>query len=125
MTRLLVDTHALLWWLVDDPSLSAQARDLIRSPVSEPLVSAATLWEIAIKKSLGKLVVPEDLPTHIEEQGFGYLVVQPAHAWQVRELPFHHRDPFDRVLIAQALVEQLPVVTADPRFDDYGVDVRW
>ena len=125
MSRLLVDTHALLWWLADDPGLSATAREALAEPANDVLVSTASVWEIAIKRALGKLSAPDDLPAHIEAQGFGWLPVQAAHAWQVRDLPPHHRDPFDRLLVAQSLVEQLPVVSADARFSAYGVDVRW
>lgn len=125
MSRLLLDTHALLWWLADDPALSTAARDGIADPTNEPLVSAACIWEIAIKRSLGKLTAPEDLLESINEEGFQWLSVEPTHAWHVRDLPVHHRDPFDRILIAQAIVERLPVITADPHFNDYDVEVRW
>jgi PIN domain nuclease of toxin-antitoxin system len=125
VTRLLVDTHALLWWLADDPALSRAAREAIADPTNEPLASTASVWEIAIKRSLGKLEVPDDLPDRISEGGFDWLAVAPQHAWQVGGLPQHHRDPFDRLLIAQTLVERLPIVTADARFGAYGVDVRW
>ena len=125
MSRLLVDTHALLWWLADDPGLSATAREALAEPANDVLVSTASVWEIAIKRALGKLSAPDDLPSHIEAAGFGWLPVQAAHAWQVRDLPPHHRDPFDRLLVAQSLVEQLPVVSADARLRAYGVDVRW
>ncbi|HWT25615.1 MAG TPA: type II toxin-antitoxin system VapC family toxin [Solirubrobacteraceae bacterium] len=125
MSRLLVDTHAVLWWLADDPALSSGARAAIADPSAEPLVSAASLWEIAVKRSLGKLRVPDDLPDEIAAAGFGRLPVSPEHAWAVRGLPFHHRDPFDRLLVAQAQAERLPVVTADVRFAPYGVETRW
>jgi PIN domain nuclease of toxin-antitoxin system len=125
VSRLLLDTHAVLWWLTDDPALSAPARDALADPVNEPLVSAASIWEIAIKRSLGKLTAPDDLPSRVAEQGFSWLPVNAMHAWQVRELPAHHRDPFDRLLIAQALVERLPIITTDPRFNDYGIEVYW
>ena len=125
MSRLLLDTHALLWWLTDDPALSATAREGLADPVNEPLVSAASVWEIAIKRSLGKLTAPNDLPDRIAEQGFSWLPVSAAHAWQVRELPAHHRDPFDRLLIAQALVERLAIITTDAHFNDYDIEVYW
>jgi PIN domain nuclease of toxin-antitoxin system len=125
VSRLLVDTHALLWWLTDDASLSPVARDALADPSHEPLVSAASVWEIAIKRSLGKLTAPDDLPDQIGKAGFQFLPVSAAHAWEVRDLPAHHRDPFDRLLVAQALIEGLPVITADARFGEYGVDVRW
>jgi len=123
--RFLVDTHAVLWWLEDAPALSGVARAAIADPANEPLVSAASLWEIAIKRSLGKLSVPEELPDEIVDAGFAWLPVAAAHAWAARDLPPHHRDPFDRILIAQAAHERLPLLTRDERFAAYGVDVRW
>jgi PIN domain nuclease of toxin-antitoxin system len=125
VTRLLVDTHALLWWLTDDPALSAAARDAIADPADEPLVSSASVWEIAIKRAIGKITAPDDLVDRISDSGFGSLPVTATHAWHLRDLPLHHRDPFDRILVAQALVERLAVVTSDARFADYGVDARW
>lgn len=125
MSRLLVDTHAVLWWLADDPALPAAARDAIADPANAPLVSTATLWEIAIKRSLGKLEVPDDLPGEIDSAGFTWLAVDERHAWEVRNLPRHHRDPFDRLLIAQAGVEDVPVVTGDDRFASYSIDIVW
>ncbi len=125
MSRFLVDTHALLWWLTDDPALSPAARDALSDPANDPLVSAASVWEIAIKRSLGKLTAPDDLPERIADEGFGWLPIDSAHAWHVRALPAHHRDPFDRLLVAQAAIERLPIITADARLRDYGVDVRW
>jgi PIN domain nuclease of toxin-antitoxin system len=125
VSRLLVDTHALLWWLSDDPGLSAAAREALAEPTNDVLVSTASIWEIAIKRALGKLSAPDDLPAHIEAQGFGWLAVNPEHAWHVRELPPLHRDPFDRLLVAQSLVEKMPIISADPHFGAYGVDARW
>jgi PIN domain nuclease of toxin-antitoxin system len=122
---LLVDTHALLWWLNDDPALSDTARAALADPRNEPLVSIASLWEMAIKRSLGKLSAPDDLPERIIEQGFAWLGVEARHAWLVRALPMHHRDPFDRLLVAQAVTEGLPVITTDPSFRAYGVEICW
>ncbi len=125
MTALLVDTQALLWWLTDDPALSSIARAEIADPANEPLVSAASVWEIAIKRALGKLTAPDDLLDSVRDGGFSWLPIVPEHAWAVGALPPHHGDPFDRLLIAQAQVEGLTVVTSDERFAEYGVAVRW
>jgi PIN domain nuclease of toxin-antitoxin system len=122
--RLLVDTHVVLWWLTNDPSLSPTARSHIADPENEPLVSVASLWEIAIKRSLGKLSAPDDLSERISDEGCSWLTLTASHAREVRRVPVHHRDPFDRLLVAQALIERLPIITADPRFRPYGVDVR-
>jgi len=88
-------------------------------------VSVASLWEIAIKTALGKLDAPDDLPARVGEMGFEMLPVEPDHAWAVRSLPHHHSDPFDRLLIAQAQAERMPIVTADPAFAAYDVPVVW
>lgn len=125
MSRLLVDTHAVLWWLTDAPELSDAARATLADPANDVLVSTASIWEIAIKRALGKLTVPDDLPDEIEAAGFGWLGISAEHAWQVRDLPAYHRDPFDRLLVAQALVEHVPIVSADPHFAPYGVDACW
>jgi PIN domain nuclease of toxin-antitoxin system len=125
VSRLLVDTYALLWWLTDDAALSPAARDAIADPANEPFVSSASMWEIAIKRSLGKLTAPDDLPDRIAAEGFTWLPISADHAWQVRELPLHHRDPFDRLLVAQAVTERLAIITSDPRFGQYGVQVHW
>lgn len=125
MTRALVDTHALLWWLENDPGLSASARALLADPSNELLISSASVLEIAIKRSLGKLRAPDSLVEVVSREGFVFLAVTPWHAWRVDSLPHHHRDPFDRLLIAQALVEGIPIVTGDPAFGAYGVGVRW
>jgi PIN domain nuclease of toxin-antitoxin system len=125
VNRLLVDTHALLWWLTDDPGLSATARDALADPANDVRVSTASVWEIAIKRALGKLTAPDDLPAQIEAEGFEWLPVSAEHAWHVRGLAAHHGDPFDRLLVAQSLVERMPIVTSDVRFAAYGVDTRW
>lgn len=125
MSRLLVDTHALLWWLTDDPALSPAAHAAIADPTNEPLISTVSIWEIAIKRSLGKLTAPDDLPDIILNEGFTTLPIDAQAAWRVSALPHHHRDPFDRLLIAQALTQQMPVVTADAQFAAYDIDVHW
>ena len=125
MARLLVDTHVVLWHVLDDPRLGPAPTALIEAEDSEVLVSIASVWEIAIKKALGKLRAPDDLPARLPDLGFGLLAIEAEHAWGVRELPHHHGDPFDRLLIAQARVDRLPVVTADPAFASYDIEVVW
>lgn len=125
MARLLVDSHALLWHVVDDSRLGPKPTAAIEAADAEVLVSTASLWEIAIKVALGKLDAPDDLPERVQQIGFCLLSVTTDHAWQVRQLPLHHRDPFDRLLIAQAQIEQLSIVTADSSFDSYDVPVVW
>ncbi len=126
MSAWLVDTHALLWFLTDDAALSPTAKGTMESHDDVLLVSAASLWEIAIKTSLGKLDAPDDLPALIRDEGFECLTVTDAHAWAVRQLPLAgHKDPFDRLLAAQAQVEQLAIVSNDERLDRYGVTRRW
>lgn len=121
-----MDTHAVLWFLSGDDRLSGRARETMESPDSVLLVSAASVWEMAIKASLGKLRVPDDFLEALSEQGFGVLDVTGPHAWAVRDLPLlDHRDPFDRQLVAQALVESLPVISGDPVLDQYGVERHW
>lgn len=125
MARLLVDSHVLLWHVLDDSRLGPKPTAAIEAVDAQVLVSTASLWEIAIKAGLGKLDAPDDLPERVQQLGFELLPVTAEHAWQVRHLPPLHRDPFDRLLIAQAQVEQLPIVTADPSFDSYDVTVVW
>lgn len=124
MARLLVDSHVLLWFVEGNRKrISPAMRERIEAAAAT--VSIASLWEIAIKSGLGKLRAPDDLPERVEQLGFELLAVTPEHAWRVRSLPLHHRDPFDRLLIAQAQVERLPIVTADTAVDAYDVDVIW
>ena len=118
--RLLLDTHALLWWLAD-AGLTDQARDAIADPANLIMVSAASAWEISIKKALGKLAAPDDLEQQVDAGGFSALPVSVAHAIAAGQLPRHHDDPFDRMLIAQAFAEGLTIVTHDKRFTDYDV----
>jgi len=125
----LLDTHALLWWLFDDPKLSAPARAAIAAPESRVLVSAASGWEIATKHRLGKLPeagdVPQELAAYVRRARFVVLDVTLEHALAAGALPGPHRDPFDRMLMAQARLEGVPVVTRDPAFREYGVPVLW
>ena len=121
--QLLLDTHVLLWFLAgDERRVDARQRALIEKG---GMVSTASIWEIAIKRGLGRLDVPDDLPDRIEGLGFELMPIVAEYAWRVHELPPHHRDPFDRLLIAQAQVERLPILSADPVFSAYEVEVIW
>ncbi len=121
---LLLDTPTLLWWLADDDKLSPDARNAIKDPTAVAYVSAGSVWEIAIKRSLGKLEISDRWHT-AAFRDFAELPITADHARRAGELPPHHRDPFDRVLVAQALTEGLTLVTADPAFEPYGVQVVW
>lgn len=118
---LLLDTHAVLWWLGDDRRLGARTRKAIASPGVEVLVSVVSLWEARIKQSLGKLVLPDSFRTSIGEQGFRELPILGEHTDELLRLPSHHRDPFDRLLIAQARTGGLTLVTADENIASYDV----
>ncbi len=111
--NLLLDTHVLLWWLDDHPKLGRRARRLIADADNLILVSAASIWEMCIKRELGKLRLPDDFLNALEGEGFHLLGVEPRHALALRQLPPHHRDPFDRMLIAQCAVEGLSFATRD------------
>ena len=129
MTSLLLDTHTMLWFFWDDPKLSAGAKALIEDANNRKLVSIASCWEIAIKVGLGKLDLGEPsssfLAREIARNNFELLPIDIAHVTTVEKLAYHHRDPFDRILVAQALVEGLILVGADPVFEQYGVVRRW
>ena len=118
--RLLLDTSALLRWLADE-GLTDQAREAIADPANSVAVSAVSAWEISIKKALGKLAAPDDLEHQVQAGGFTPLPVTIAHGIAAGQLARHHDDPFDRMLIAQALAEGLTIVTRDKRFSDYSV----
>jgi PIN domain nuclease of toxin-antitoxin system len=118
---LLLDTHAFLWWLDDPQLLSQAARKAIGDGKNTVYVSAAVAWEIAIKRSLGKLDAPDDLEAAMEANRFLPLPVTVSHAVAVQTLPDHHRDPFDRLLIAQALFEGFKLVSRDPNIPRYRV----
>jgi len=122
--RILLDTHLLLWWLADNAGLSAEARTLIGDPENTIFVSAVSLWEIWLKESLGRLRLPEDFEERLAAESFESLPLTAAQARQVAMLPWRHRDPFDRMLVAQARVENLILLTADDRVAAYGDFVR-
>lgn len=121
--RLLLDTHTVLWWLGDDPRLPASHRDAVRQSSNQVLVSAITVAELSIKAALDKLVMPEGLLDQLRTEGFGELPFTAAHAEVLRDLPPHHRDPFDRMLIAQVMVEDLTFLTSDERIKRYDISV--
>ena len=127
--RALLDTHAFVWWIADSKRLSETARDALADDTNEILLSAASAWEIATKYRLGKLPGGEalavDVAGTIRRQGFEELAISVADAERAGRLPGPHRDPFDRMLIAQALARDLPVVSTDAVFDGYGVNRLW
>lgn len=125
---LLLDTHTFLWFINDDARLSPTALNLLESD-ADLLFSTASLWEIAIKASLGKLTLPLPFPSFVEQHIIAneiqMLPIQTTHLERLIELPFHHRDPFDRLIAAQAISEGLPLISGDPAFDPYGLERHW
>ena len=127
--NLLLDSHTLLWSYFDSRKLSATARAEVTSPANRVFVSAASHWEIAIKIGTGKLTLAEPFPDFVQhailDNSYTILPVDPRHTAALVPLPHHHRDPFDRLLIAQAIVEDMPILSADPVFDQYPVRRLW
>jgi len=127
--KVLLDTHTFLWWITDSPRLSARAREVIRDSNNELFFSTASGWEIAIKAQLGRLQLPDNLEQFIVDQlslnTILVLPIQLRHALHVYTLPQHHRDPFDRMLVAQSQVENLPILTTDPQIAQYDVETIW
>jgi PIN domain nuclease of toxin-antitoxin system len=127
--RLLLDTHALIWFCDGNPALRKSARELLVDPEHEKFVSTASIWEMAIKVSTGKLNFPSDFAPHFKSQmaqnGFELLPISYEHAAAVSRLPCHHGDPFDRLLVAQCQGERLALVSRDPAFDAYGIKRVW
>ncbi|HET7028372.1 MAG TPA: type II toxin-antitoxin system VapC family toxin [Candidatus Limnocylindrales bacterium] len=127
--RLLLDTHAFIWWVLDDRRLSNRSRELIGDRANDVLVSAATAYEIAVKAARGRLTLPEPpetyVPSRMAGEGFAPLPVQVAHAVRAGALPPIHRDPWDRLLIAQAQLDDLPILSADPAIGRYDVETIW
>lgn len=126
--KFLLDTHTLLWFVNDDTRLSQTAAELLESE-HDVLVSLVSLWEIAIKSSLGKLRLPAPYAEFVAQQillnEIDILPIQIDHLTSVSQLPFHHRDPFDRLLVAQSIVEELPIVSVDTMLDAYAVKRLW
>lgn len=127
--RILLDTHAFLWVVMDDPRLSARASSIFLDADNELLISAVTGFEIAVKYALGKLELAESPREFVENRILNNdlvrLPISLSHTYRLSHLPFHHRDPFDRLLISQALEEDIPVLSADSAFDRYDVEVIW
>lgn len=127
--NLLRDSHTFLWFVWDDPQLSPTAKALIQDPANHKLVSVASCWEIAIKVGLKKLDLGEPattfLPRELATNGFDLLGIGLIHATSVEALPPHHKDPFDRLLVAQSMIERLPVVSVDAHLDPYGITRLW
>jgi PIN domain nuclease of toxin-antitoxin system len=127
--RALLDTHTLLWAVLEPRSLSPRVRALVEDRANEFVLSAVTVWEVAVKASMGKLAVPGPVPEFFAEArrelGLLPLTVTDVHCLRVGELPWHHRDPFDRLLIAQSLVEGVPILTHDRRIRTYDLEVIW
>jgi len=127
--NLLLDTHSLLWFLNEDPHLVPNAKALIEDSLNRKFVSMATCWEIAIKVGLKKLDLGEPVSTFLPREllvnKFGLLHIELVHALHVENLPRHHRDPFDRLLVAQSIIEKIAIVSSDEKFDSYGVVRLW
>jgi len=127
--RYLLDTHVLLWWLFDDSRMSDMASGVLADPGNEILVSAASAWEISTKYRLGRLpdaaVLVQDMPGWLQRAGFRELGISVEHAQRAGLLPPPHRDPFDRMLAAQSLIESLPLLSRDPLFRSFGVSPVW
>jgi PIN domain nuclease of toxin-antitoxin system len=125
----LLDTHTFLWFVSDDALLSEAAKMLIEEESSQPFLSAASLWEIAIKISLGKLTLKQPYEVFMKQQlainGIGILNITLEHTALVAKLPFYHRDPFDRLLAAQSKIENMPLISADMAFDQYEIERVW
>lgn len=127
--NILLDTHAFLWFVNDDSLLSEPAKKLIENEDTQPFLSVASLWEIAIKLSLGKLDLQQPYEVFIPQQltinGIGILNITMEHTAAIATLPFHHRDPFDRLLVVQSKIEKLPLVSADSTLDMYDITRVW
>jgi PIN domain nuclease of toxin-antitoxin system len=126
--KILLDTHCWLWWLSEPQKLTSSMQQAIANPENELFLSVASIWEIAIKVAMGKLTIPQPLPKLVAEQlsidGIKTLDIRTIHALKIEELPTHHKDPFDRILIAQAICENLTIITRDLKFAAYRVSLK-
>lgn len=118
--KVLLDTHILIWWLEDSPCLSRKVREIIMDPDNFIFVSVGTLWEISIKEQIGKLIVPQGIEREIANNNFQILPIEARHIKTLGNLPLHHKDPFDRILVSQALTEGFTLITHDTRQGAYG-----
>ncbi len=127
--RVLIDTHVLIWWTDDVNQLSTLVRSMLADPQTEPVLSMSSIWEMQIKISLGKLLLQTDLPilveTEMSRNSFTLLSVELNHIYGHNDLPLHHKDPFDRLLISQSVIEAIPIISIDEKFDAYGVQRLW
>jgi PIN domain nuclease of toxin-antitoxin system len=127
--RVLIDTHAILWWLAGDKRLPKTARRILEHSAHERLVSFVSLWEIAIKMSAGRLLVHDlsfsEVAAELRKHNFQFLPVRIGDLERLSSLPWHHRDPFDRLLIAQSLEEDIPLMTSDQSMKDYALQTIW
>lgn len=127
--KLLLDTHVFLWWILDAPNLSAQAREMCEDGNNQLMLSVGSAWEIAIKSNLGKISLPDSmekfLPAELEKNAIELLTINLAHVMHIEKLPKHHRDPLDRLLVAQAQVEKIPILSCDSFIQRYEVETIW
>ncbi|MFZ3064539.1 MAG: type II toxin-antitoxin system VapC family toxin [Nitrospirota bacterium] len=127
--KALLDTHVFLWWVMDDERLTPYIRDFISDEGNDLFLSSTSCWEIAIKTKMGRLKLPGNpekfIPDQMIANNITGLPIQSFHALHVYNLPDHHRDPFDRILVAQASIERIPIITSDPLFADYDVKLIW
>ena len=127
--KVILDTHAFLWWIADSDRLSGRAREILGESGNTLYLSAASAWEIMLKQQIGKLKLPQPaakyIPSQLALNRIDTLPISLSHTLRLADLPLHHRDPFDRILIAQSTVERMPIVTADPRFAHYSAKTLW
>jgi len=127
--RALLDTHTFLWWIIDNPQISSRVRDIMSNSSNELFLSAASCWEIAIKAKIGRIKLPDRPQIFVSQQmalnTIQGLPIQISHALHVFNLPHHHKDPFDRIIIAQAQLEKLPILTSDAMISKYKVKIIW